>query len=60
MTIDKVGGSEASKHAEIWGDSTQSKPIGDGIMENDLFIERNTGNVFYYDNGEWKPFGGAQ
>lgn len=58
MTIDKVGGSDISKHAEIWGDSTNTKPVGNGINENDLYIERNTGNVFYYDGSEWQPFGG--
>lgn len=57
MTIDKVGGSEVSKHAEIWGNSTETKPIGDGIDKNDLYIELDTGNVFYYNNG-WQPFGG--
>lgn len=58
MTIDKVGGSDISKHAEIWGDSKNTKPVGNGINENDLYIERNTGNVFYYDGSEWQPFGG--
>ena len=59
MTIDKVGGSDISKHAEIWGKSTRTKPIDNGINENDLYIELDTGNVFYYDNDNgWQPCGG--
>ena len=37
ITIDKVGGSSESKHAEIIGLSTDTKPTNANI--NDMFIE---------------------
>ena len=37
-------------------DSTE-KPT-EGIEENQMLIERDTGDVFYFDGTEWQPFGG--
>lgn len=56
ITIDKVGGSSESKHAEIFGKSTDSKPTDANI--NDMFIELDTGDAYYWDGSSWQLIGG--
>jgi hypothetical protein len=56
ITIDKVGGSSESKHAEIFGKSTDSKPTNANI--NDMFIELDTGDSYYWDGLAWQVIGG--
>jgi hypothetical protein len=56
ITIDKVGGSSESKHAEIFGKSTDSKPTNANI--NDMFIELDTGDAYYWDGLSWQVIGG--
>ena len=56
ITIDKVGGSSESKHAEIFGKSTDSKPTDANI--NDMFIELDTGDAYYWDGSDWQIVGG--
>lgn len=55
-TIDKVGGSSESKHAEILGKSTDTKPTNANI--NDMFIELDTGDAYYWDGLTWQVIGG--
>ena len=55
-TIDKVGGSSDSKHAEIFGKSTDTKPTD--VNLNDLFIELDTGDAYYWDGLSWQIVGG--
>ena len=55
-TIDKVGGSSESKHAEILGKSTDTKPTDANI--NDMFIELDTGEAYYWDGLSWQVIGG--
>lgn len=56
VTIDKVGGSSESKHAEIFGKSTDTKPTD--VNVNDLFIEFDTGDAYYWDGLAWQIVGG--
>lgn len=56
ITIDKVGGSSESKHAEILGKSTDTKPTNANI--NDMFIELDTGDAYYWDGLTWQVIGG--
>lgn len=56
VTIDKVGGSSESKHAEIFGKSTDTKPTDANV--NDLFIELDTGDAYYWDGLTWQIVGG--
>lgn len=56
ITIDKIGGSSESKHAEIFGKSTDTKPIDANI--NDMFIELDTGDAYYWDGLSWQVIGG--
>ena len=56
ITIDKVGGSSESKHAEILGKSTDVKPTDANI--NDMFIELDTGDSYYWDGLAWQVIGG--
>lgn len=56
ITIDKVGGSSESKHAETFGKSTDSKPTNANI--NDMFIELDTGDAYYWDGLSWQLIGG--
>lgn len=55
-TIDKVGGSSESKHAEILGKSTDTKPTD--VKINDMFIELDTGDAYYWDGLTWQVIGG--
>ena len=56
-TIDKVGGSVESKHAEILGKSTKTKPTDANV--NDIYVECDTGDAYYFDGDThtWQPFG---
>ena len=56
ITIDKVGGSSESKHAEIFGKSTDPKPTDANV--NDMFIELDTGDAYYWDGLSWQVIGG--
>ena len=55
-TIDKVGGSSESKHAEMLGYSTDTKPTN--VNLNDLFIELDTGNAYAWNGSAWVEIGG--
>ena len=55
-TIDKVGGSSESKHAEIFGYSTDTKPTN--VDLNDLFIELDTGSAYAWNGSTWVEIGG--
>ena len=55
-TIDKVGGSSDSKHAELFGESTDTKPTLN-VEKNDIFVELDTGDGYYFDGAEWKILG---
>ena len=61
ITIDKVGGGEVSKHAEIFGTSQSVKPTNldnPKLKVNDLFIELDTGDAYYWDGENWQIVGG--
>lgn len=61
ITIDKVGGVEVSKHAEILGTSQSVKPTNADnpkLKINDLFIELDTGDAYYWDGLSWQIVGG--
>ncbi len=55
-TIDKVGGSSESKHAEILGYSTDTKPTD--VNLNDIFVELDTGNAYSWNGSTWVQIGG--
>ena len=55
-TIDKVGGSSESKHAEIIGLSTDTKPTDVNI--NDVFVEFDPGDAYFWDGLTWQVMGG--
>ena len=55
-TIDKVGGSSESKHAEILGYSTDTKPTN--VNLNDMFIELDTGDAYSWNGSAWILIGG--
>lgn len=55
-TIDKVGGDDKSKHTEILGKSTDTKPTDVDIY--DMFIELDTGDAYYWDGLSWQVIGG--
>ena len=56
VTIDKVGGSSESKHAEIFGKSTDTKPTD--VNVNDMFIELDTGSAYAWNGSTWVEIGG--
>jgi hypothetical protein len=56
VTIDKVGGSSESKHAEIFGYSTDTKPTN--VDLHDLFIELDTGSAYSWNGSTWVEIGG--
>lgn len=55
-TIDKVGGSSEAKHAEIFGTSSDNKPTD--VALNDLFIELDTGDAYFWNGSTWQQIGG--
>lgn len=54
ITIDKVGGSSESKHAELFGKSTDTKPTDANL--NDIYVELDTGDAYFFDDG-WHIIG---
>lgn len=40
------------------GLSTDEKPVDDSIAINDLFLELDTGLLYYFDGAVWSPVGG--
>lgn len=52
LTIDKIGGMLSSKHAEFFGTSKDDKPLK--AKNNDLFIELDTLDIYYFNNGSWE------
>lgn len=53
-------GSTVARHAELIGKSTDDKPTalnGAPIPENSLFLELDTLNLFYLENGTWVQCG---
>ena len=38
--------------------SSDTKPT-DGVYVNDLLLELDTGNKFYFDGTQWQTFGGS-
>ncbi len=46
----------SSQKKELMGLSTDEKP--NSISENTLFLELDTGDVYYFDGEEWKKVGG--
>ena len=56
-TIDKVGGSSESKHAEIFGYSTDTKPIVN-VDLNTIFVEFDTGDSYIWNGTTWVQIGG--
>ena len=62
-TIDKIGGITDAKHAEILGSSSDRKPTtanNPKLKQNDLFIELDTGDAYYWDEAtqNWIIVGG--
>lgn len=37
--------------------NTEKKPT-EGIEKNQMLVEPDTGDVYYFDGTEWQPFGG--
>lgn len=56
ITIDKVGGITESKHAEIFGYSTDTKPTD--VELNDIFVELDTGSAYAWNGSAWVEIGG--
>jgi hypothetical protein len=56
VTTNRVGGQETDLGAEIYGLSTDTKPISKEIPNGSAFIEIDTLNVWLYDaeNQQWK------
>ncbi|MBO7387126.1 MAG: hypothetical protein J6U15_04910, partial [Lachnospiraceae bacterium] len=42
---------------EYAGTSLDTKPT-DGVGVNDLFLELDTGDVYYFDGSDWQKVGG--
>lgn len=40
------------------GLSTDLKPVDESIAINDLFLELDTGLLYYFDGSDWSPVGG--
>ena len=55
VTIVKMGGHVATKVAEIYGLSTDSKPIGDEIPNASIYYSMDDQMVYLYDaeNKRW-------
>lgn len=49
----------SSVKGELKGLSTDTKPT-EGVSENTLFLELDTGDFYYFSGGEWKKFGGDE
>ena len=55
MIIEMKHNAEASGYCEFLGLSTDEKPTNCGI--NSLFLELDTGKVYYFDGTTWKEIG---
>ena len=55
VTITRMGGQVAQSTAELYGLSTDNKPIGDDIPNASTFYEMDTKVAFLYDaeNKQW-------
>lgn len=55
VTIVRMGGQVAQSTAELYGLSTDNKPIGDDIPNASTFYEMDTKVAFLYDaeNKQW-------
>lgn len=49
ITIDKIGGQTVTKRAELYGLSTDTKPIIDGIPTGSTFYVVDTQEIYMYD-----------
>lgn len=58
MVIEMKHNAEASGYCEFLGLSTDEKPMNCGI--NSLFLELDTGKVYYFDGEDWWTVGGIQ
>ena len=54
--ITKYGGGYADPSMEYLGLSTDSKPTD--VPVNSIFLELNTGDVYYYTGTGWAKLGG--
>lgn len=45
----------SSQKKELLGLSTDTKP--DGMSENTLFLELDTGDIYYFNGTDWLEFG---
>jgi hypothetical protein len=52
MILNRVGASEVDKSAEFRGLSTDTKPT-QGLNEGDVFLEMDTGEVYFWDGDKW-------
>lgn len=46
----------SSQKKELLGLSTDEKP--ESISENTLFLELDTGDIYYFDGTDWNKMGG--
>lgn len=48
----------AQKYLEAYGTSDDTKPTGDAVGNGSVFIEMDTGKVYFFDetNTEWREF----
>ena len=46
----------SSEKRELVGLSTDTKP--EGVSENMLFLELDTGDIYYFDGEDWNKMGG--
>ena len=58
ITIEKIGGANNEHSAVLYGKSTDTKPVSKDLKDNDIFIELDTGDAYFYDNGAWQLIGG--
>lgn len=52
-----AGGDNNAMDYDFKGLSTDTKPT-DGVGVNSMFLELDTGDFYYFDNGEWQKVGG--
>ena len=45
---------------ELIGLSTDAKPTDDNIAQNSLFLELDTGYLFYFDGSAWQEVGSGE
>jgi hypothetical protein len=49
VTVNRVGGQNTEKGSEIYGMSTDTKPIDNEIPNGSIFMEMDTGIIYFYD-----------